>query len=44
MAVDPASDIVLVHDAARPLISETVIQNVINEVHDIWFSCFVPFL
>ena len=32
MAVDPASDIVLVHDAARPLISETVIQNVINEV------------
>ena len=24
MAVDPASDIVLVHDAARPLISETV--------------------
>lgn len=32
MAVDAASDVVLVHDAARPLISETVIQNVINEV------------
>lgn len=32
MAVNPMADIVLVHDAARPLISETVIQNVVNEV------------
>ena len=32
MAVNPDADIVLVHDAARPLISETVIQNVVNEV------------
>lgn len=32
MAVSPEADIVLVHDAARPLISETVIQNVVNEV------------
>lgn len=31
-AVSPEADIVLVHDAARPLISETVIQNVVNEV------------
>ena len=32
MAVNPESDIVLVINAARPLISETVIQNVVNEV------------
>lgn len=31
MAINPDTDIVLVHDAARPLISKTVIQNVINE-------------
>ena len=32
MAVSPEADIVLVHDAARPLISERVIQNVVDEV------------
>lgn len=32
MAVNPQSDIVLVHDAARPLVSEQVIKNVVNEV------------
>lgn len=31
MAINPDTDIVLVHDAARPLISETVIQSVVNE-------------
>ena len=32
MAVSPESDIVLVHDAARPMITEQIIQNIVNEV------------
>ena len=32
MVVNPQSDIVLVHDAARPLVSEQIIKNVVNEV------------
>lgn len=32
MAVSAESDIVLVHDAARPLVSERIIQNVVDEV------------
>ncbi len=32
MAVNPEADIVLVHDAARPLISENIIRNIVNEV------------
>ncbi len=32
MAVSDECDIVLVHDAARPLISERIIQNVVDEV------------